>query len=166
MLSLLWIAPLAVLATGKLGGFSGKPPNNLGIHNGRLTPPSLTGNSVSSQAGLYPEHPQKALAAIEPLPWLGSDSAAAMRALQRALQAQPGIQIVEQTPDYVHAQARTPWLGFVDDLEFWANPASQVIELRSASRLGQSDLGTNRARIETIRAVYSAAAADASSAVD
>ena len=44
------------------------------------------------------------------------------------------------------------WLGFVDDAEFWADPANRVIQVRSASRLGSSDLGVNRARIERIRA--------------
>ncbi|MFT6766081.1 MAG: hypothetical protein ACJA1Y_000108, partial [Burkholderiaceae bacterium] len=48
----------------------------------------------------------------------------------------------------------TKLLGFVDDLEFWFNPQAQVIELRSASRLGREDFGTNRKRIEAIRAAY------------
>jgi uncharacterized protein (DUF1499 family) len=54
----------------------------------------------------------------------------------------------------VYAQAQTRWLKFVDDLEFWFNPASGVIELRSASRLGRKDFGANRQRIEAIRAAY------------
>ena len=54
----------------------------------------------------------------------------------------------------MYAQARTRWLGFVDDLEFWSNPAAQAIEMRSASRLGREDLGVNRQRIEAIRAAY------------
>ena len=42
-------------------------------------------------------------------------------------------------------------MGFVDDVEFWADPAAGVIQLRSASRLGRKDFGVNRARIEDIR---------------
>jgi uncharacterized protein (DUF1499 family) len=64
---------------------------------------------------------------------------------------------VEQRPDYLYAQAQTRWLKFVDDLEFWANPNTSVIELRSASRLGREDFGVNRQRIEAIRAAYLAA---------
>ena len=77
-----------------------------------------------------------------------------MQALLRALDAQPRMTTIEQTPDYVYVQARTRWLGFVDDLEFWSNPSAQAIEIRSASRLGQEDLGINRQRIEAIRAAY------------
>lgn len=77
-----------------------------------------------------------------------------MQALVRALEIQPGVTIIKQTPDYVYAQAQTRWLGFVDDLEFWLNPATQMIEVRSASRLGQEDIGANRQRVEAIRAVY------------
>lgn len=161
LLPLLIAVPVAVLLAGQLGAFKGQAPSDLGVNDGRLKPPSATRNSVSSQAKLHAEHPQSVYAAIDPLPWLDTGSAASMRALLRVLKAQPRTQIVTQTQDYVHAQARTPWLGFVDDLEFWSNPASRVIELRSASRLGREDLGTNRARIETIRAAYSAASAGA-----
>jgi uncharacterized protein (DUF1499 family) len=42
-------------------------------------------------------------------------------------------------------------MGFVDDVEFLIDDSAKVIHVRSASRLGQSDLGVNRQRIETIR---------------
>ncbi len=154
MLTLLIAAPVAVLVAGQLGLFSGEKPQDLGLTNSRLKPPSNTRNSVSSQTSLYPEHPQIAYAAIDALPWREGGAVASMQALVRALDIQPGTAIVERTPDYVYAQARTRWLGFVDDLEFWANPSTQVIEIRSASRLGQEDMGANRQRIEAIRAAY------------
>jgi uncharacterized protein (DUF1499 family) len=154
LLTLLIAAPAAVLVAGQLGWFSGQQPNDLGVTHGRLKQPSDTRNSVSSQASLYPKHPQRVDAAIPAMPWREGNAAASMQRLVRALETQSGITIVEQTPDYVYAQARTRWLGFVDDLEFWVNPATQVIELRSASRLGQEDMGTNRQRIEAIRAAY------------
>jgi len=77
-----------------------------------------------------------------------------MTALLAALQGLPGISVVEQRPDYIYAQAQTPWLKFVDDLEFWVNPQLGVIDVRSASRLGREDFGVNRQRIEAIRAAY------------
>jgi uncharacterized protein (DUF1499 family) len=43
-------------------------------------------------------------------------------------------------------------MGFVDDVEFLIDDSAKLINVRSASRLGQSDLGVNRKRIETIRA--------------
>jgi len=45
-------------------------------------------------------------------------------------------------------------MGFVDDVEFYAPPDQPIIEVRSASRLGESDLGVNRQRVETIRSLF------------
>ena len=92
-------------------------------------------------------------AAIDALPSMG-DAAASMGKLLTVLQTMPGVRITAQQSDYLRAEASTKLLGFVDDLEFWFNPQTQVIELRSASRLGREDFGTNRKRIEAIRAAY------------
>jgi hypothetical protein len=48
-------------------------------------------------------------------------------------------------------QFQTPWLKFVDDTEFWYDPAAKVVQVRSASRVGRKDFGVNRARVESIR---------------
>ncbi len=137
------------------GALRGNAPTDLGVKDGRFKPPSPTRNSVSSQATLYPEHPQKAYAHIEPLPLKpGGAAASVSAALVAALQTLPGVTVVQQQPDYVYAQAQTRWLRFVDDMEFWVNPAAGVIEVRSASRLGREDFGTNRSRMEALRAAY------------
>ena len=136
------------------GALRGTQPTDLGVKDGRLKAPSATRNSVSSQAALYPEHPQKGYASIEPLPLKNRDAVASLTALSKALQSVPGVTVVDQQPDYLYAQAQTRWLKFVDDLEFWVNPVSGVIELRSASRLGREDFGANRERIEAVRAAY------------
>jgi uncharacterized protein (DUF1499 family) len=47
-------------------------------------------------------------------------------------------------------------MGFVDDVEFVVNPAQRLIDVRSASRLGHSDLGVNRKRIEAVRQAFAA----------
>ena len=130
-------AIVLALVAAQIGMLSGQRPSDLGVKDGRLKPPSVTRNSVSSQAALLPDHPQRAYAAIDPLPFKAGGAAASIKALEAVLGTTPGVTIVEQRPDYVYAQAQTRWLKFVDDLEFWANPASGVIELRSASRLGR-----------------------------
>ena len=58
------LLPAVVFFAGQFGMLKGKAPGDLGVHNGRLKPPSNTPNSVSSQAGLYPEHPQRGYADI------------------------------------------------------------------------------------------------------
>lgn len=145
------------LVAAQVGLLGGQRPGDLGVKDGRLKPPSATRNSVSSQAALVPDHPQRTYAAIDPLPFKEGGAAASMKTLQAVLGTMPGVTIVEQRPDYLYAQAQTRWLKFVDDVEFWANPASGVIELRSASRLGREDFGVNRQRIEAVRAAYLAA---------
>jgi len=59
--------------------------------------------------------------------------------------------IVEERPDYLRVEFTTRWLRFVDDAEFWYDPASERIQVRSASRLGRKDFAVNRERIEAIR---------------
>jgi uncharacterized protein (DUF1499 family) len=142
---------LAAWLAGRLGALRGTPPSDLGVHAGRLKPPSRTPNSVSSQADLYPEHPMREGARIAPLP--ASDGAAASIARVRAaVERMSGATVVEQRDDYLYAQFETPGLHFVDDVEFWYDPAAHSIAVRSASRIGRRDFGVNRARIEAIRA--------------
>jgi uncharacterized protein (DUF1499 family) len=149
-----------ILIGARFGLFAGSAPNDLGVTDGRLKPPSATRNSVSSQAALYPGHPQLDYARIAPLELMNGDAGAgaSLHALQTTLSAMPGVTVIEQRPDYLRAEARTRWLGFVDDLEFWFNPQAGVIEVRSASRLGSEDFGVNRERMERIRAAYRGAA--------
>ena len=153
---LIIILIVVVSLAAQFGLLSGKQPNNLGVTSERLKPPSQTRNSVSSQAHLYTDHVQMQYASIEPLPFKNNNAAASVQALLTVLKSMPGVTIVDAKPDYIYAQARTKVLKFVDDVEFWVNPAKGVIEVRSASRLGREDFGVNRARVEAIRAAYAA----------
>ncbi|MGE0350205.1 DUF1499 domain-containing protein [Hydrogenophaga sp.] len=147
-------AIVLLLVGAQAGMLRGRQPVDLGVKNGRLKAPSLTRNSVSSQATLYADHPQRDYAGMAPLPFKDGGAEESMRVLQSVLRDMPGVTVVAQRPDYLYAQAQTRWLKFVDDLEFWSNPASGSIELRSASRLGREDFGVNRQRMEVIRAAY------------
>ena len=146
--------PLLVLTAGQLGWLQGQRPADLGVHNGRLKGLSSTPNSVSSQAHLYPTHPQAPYAAVDPLPIKPAGISASLASLTRVLKAMPGVVVIDEQPDYLYAQAQTRWLNFTDDLEFWVDPERQVIEVRSASRLGRKDFGVNRDRIESLRKRY------------
>jgi uncharacterized protein (DUF1499 family) len=147
------VAALAVtvVVLGQMGLFRGKAPDNLGVRDGRLKRPSYTPNSVSSQAELFTDHPMREAARIAPLP-AAPDPAAAMERLYHVVEAMPGARVVEQREDYLRVEFETRVLRFVDDAEFWVDPAARAIQLRSASRVGGKDYGVNRARIETIRA--------------
>jgi uncharacterized protein (DUF1499 family) len=144
------VLALAVLAAGQAGWFAGTAPTDLGVVNGRLKPPSRTENSVSSQAGLYPDHPMRAYAEIAPIPFTGAGGAAIDR-IKRIVESTPGARVIRVEPTYLYAQFQTRWLKFVDDAEFLADEGAKVVHVRSASRIGRGDLGVNRARIEAIR---------------
>lgn len=141
---------VAALVAGRMGAFTGQRPGNLGLRDGKLKPPSKTPNSVSSQAALWPDHPHRERAAIEPLVLQG-DGASTIARIATVVDAMHGAQIVERKPDYLHAEFTTKHMRFVDDVEFWFDPADNMIHVRSASRVGHGDRGVNRARIERIR---------------
>jgi uncharacterized protein (DUF1499 family) len=57
---------------------------------------------------------------------------------------------------YIYAEFESPTFGFVDDVEFLLVPDNATVEFRSAARLGVSDSGVNRNRINTLRAALQA----------
>jgi uncharacterized protein (DUF1499 family) len=153
-----WIAvvifgvALALVIAGQLGLLRGTVPQDLGVKDGKLKPPARTPNSVSSQADLYPDHPQAAYARIDALRYEG-DGQVALTKLAKLLAGLPRTVVVQQTADYVYAQSTTALLRFTDDVEFWLNSEKQQIEVRSASRIGRKDFNVNRERIETLRSL-------------
>ncbi len=153
LIALIFIVfPAIVLLVGQWGFLRGQPPVPLGLTAGRLAPPSPTPNSVSSQANLYPGHPQAEYAAMEPIALPTSETgAAALARLAQLLQNTPGVTVVQQQPQYLRAEAETRWLKFVDDVELLLDEPAGVIHLRSSSRLGRKDFGVNRARMALLR---------------
>lgn len=123
---------------------SGKRPSHLGANNGQLAPCPSAPKCVHSQS-TNRKH------AIAPFPVIGSPAASIAR-LADLLNEAADAELIEQKPDYLHAEFTTALMGFVDDVEFLA--ADDVIHVRSCSRLGYSDLGTNRKRVEALRADY------------
>ncbi len=69
----------------------------------------------------------------------------------------PGATIIQQSDDMLVCEFRTPWFKFVDDADFMLDRENRQIAVRSASRIGYSDLGANRARVERIRGLWNSA---------
>lgn len=156
----LWLLALVIVCVsaglffaGRLGLLKGQTPENLGVQNGRLKPPSLRPNSVSSQAELYPDHPRVRYASIPAIQFTG-DATKSLEAIAGILRNMERTVIVTQDADYIYAQCTTPLMQFTDDVEFWLDRQAGVIHVRSASRIGHGDRGVNRARIEAIRAQF------------
>ena len=119
-----------------------------GLHDGRLAACPTSPNCVCSQGA-------DAAHTIAPLAFRGT-ATEAMRGLKLVLAAQPRVRMITETPEYLHAEFRTPICRFVDDVEFLVVEKECVIHVRSASRVGYSDLGTNRRRVETLRHTFAA----------
>lgn len=85
-------------------------------------------------------------------PWpLRAEPTAAWRTIRDVVAATPRTRIVEQEEWYLRAEARSRLLRFVDDLEVAVDPEEGLVAVRSASRLGYSDRGVNRRRVERLR---------------
>lgn len=123
--------------------FAGKRPDNLGVRDGKLVPCPNTPNCVCSQSS-------DAQHSIEPLTY-NSNAVEAMADIKTAIQAMERTKVITEAKNYLYAEFTSAIMGFVDDVEFHLDENSKVIHVRSASRLGKSDLGVNRKRIETIR---------------
>jgi uncharacterized protein (DUF1499 family) len=128
---------------------SGTRPLNLGVTNGLLAPCPSSPNCVSSQS----RDPEHAVAALT----YTASPAEAMAKLNKIVQAMPRTLIVTETPNYLHAEFTSAIMRFVDDVEFSLDESASSINMRSASRLGKSDFGVNRKRVEAIRAKWMAA---------
>ena len=73
-------------------------------------------------------------------------------ALKRWLAQQDDWTITAETDDFVQAVVKTPLMQFRDDVQLAFNQQAGDIQVRSSSRLGISDMGANRTRIESLRA--------------
>lgn len=117
--------------------------STLGVKNGQLSPCPPSNNCVVSQ------NPD-AKHTIDPITY-HVDRDTARKTLVKVLSVVPRTEVIEQTDNYIHALSKSRIFKFVDDVEFYLPSDEPVIHTRSASRVGESDLGVNRRRVEQIR---------------
>jgi uncharacterized protein (DUF1499 family) len=121
--------------------FSGTRPDNLGVKNGRFAPCKPTPNCVSSQAD-----PADKEHYIAPIAFSGT-----MPELRRAVESMTRATVISEEGNYLYAEYKSALLGYVDDVELLLDESARLVHVRSASRLGRSDFGVNRKRIEELR---------------
>ncbi len=126
-----------------LFGCSGSRPGNLGVKDGKLSPCPDRPNCVSSQADV-----SDAGHYIDPLQGNIEDAAKAVTSMENS-------EIITQNENYLHAEFTSSVMRFVDDVEFFHDADANTLHVRSASRLGYSDWGVNRKRVEKIRKLMS-----------
>ena len=108
-----------------------------------LAPCPSSPNCVSTQA-------QDEGHAIEPIRYRKS-RAEAKEALKEVIRSMPRTKLVEEDETYLHYEATSLLLRFIDDVEFLLDDETKTIHFRSASRTGYGDLGVNRKRMEQVR---------------
>ncbi len=114
-----------------------------GTTNDRLSPCPKSPNCVSSLSEDKSHY-------VEPLSYEVSQEEAREKLIS-VMNSMKRSKIVTAEIDYIHATFKSALFGFVDDVEFSFDDQRKVIDVRSASRTGYSDLGVNRKRVEEIR---------------
>lgn len=151
---LLQFAAFFIVAVTVLGCAGTPVPEEVGLREGggipTPAPPPLSPNCVSSyvDATEDPEH------GIEPISRDNFTSEEAQAVIRTILDEEKRTEILAEVPGYIHAVQYTAVWKFPDDVEFWFPSGESVINFRSAARLGSSDLGVNRKRMEHIRDTY------------
>ncbi len=108
--------------------FVGPMPTNLGVHQGQLSVCESTAHCAR-------------------LDWESKDPIKSLSKLAEFIKKTPRTEIIELRSDYLHATASSLLFGFTDDLELYADPERSLLQARSISRLGESDLGVNKQRL-------------------
>ncbi len=135
-----------LFAVPLLAGCGAEPPTNLGVEGGSLAPCPETPNCVSTQ-----EEAEDTDHRMEPISFSGS-AGEAMEAVARTVEEMPRAEIVQSEDDYLRAEFTSRIFRFVDDVEFRADDETGLLDFRSASRVGHSDMGVNRERMTEITA--------------
>lgn len=124
---------------------SSRKQPELGLVNGQLRPCPAIPNCVCSEYN-------SGASFITPFDF-STTTTDAWDDVKQAI-AKTGGTVISDKDGYLHAEYQTPLLRYIDDVELRIDDNAKIIHIRSASRVGQSDLGTNRKRVEKIRKIF------------
>ena len=110
---------------------AGPVPANLGLQQNHLAPCDSPAHCASAR-------------------WPLIQAGTSLEQLVPVILGLDGVEVVDTREGYLHATASSRLFGFVDDLEIHTLSASHELEVRSASRVGDSDLGVNNRRLERL----------------
>ncbi len=84
--------------------------------------------------------------------WVTNDPKLLFNNAVEAVTKTPRTKIVEQSDSYLHAEATSKWMHYVDDLEIQVISNKKILQIRSESRVGVGDKGVNKKRVEALEA--------------
>jgi uncharacterized protein (DUF1499 family) len=134
---------LIILLTG---GCTAMKPKNLGVTDGKLKECPDSPNCISTQSSDPVHH-------MDPIVYRGDDKEAFDRII-KVINSMDRTKIITKTDNYIHAEYTTKLMRFVDDVEFYFDFKNKTIHFRSASRVGYSDMGLNRKRMNEVTAIF------------
>lgn len=135
--------PMLAIAGLYFLSFTSSKPANLGVVDGQLAKCPESPNCVSSQTS----DPEKSMPAIP----ITGDASQTLATIKSAIDSNyPRAKLLTESPEYLHYEFTSLLFRFVDDVEFFADDSNQVVQFRSASRVGHSDMGANRKRMTKI----------------
>jgi uncharacterized protein (DUF1499 family) len=123
-----------------------KSKKPIGIVDGKLHPCPKSPNCVSTQAT---DEKQK----MEPINYSGSLEDA-NRKIITIINSLKRSKVITNEENYIHIEFRTATFRFVDDVEFLFDDKEKIIHFRSRARMGYSDMGVNRKRMENITKLF------------
>jgi len=123
-----------------------KVPESTGLRHGKLAECPDKQNCVSSMAKDETQY-------IKPFQY-STDFNKAKYALLESVRQMKRSKIISDSGNYIHAEFRSKIFRFTDDVEFLIDEKTKTIHIRSASRVGYSDMGVNRKRVEILRKIF------------
>jgi uncharacterized protein (DUF1499 family) len=137
------IVALATFSIVNLAACSGNESSQTYLSPNTIPICPTSPNCVSSDA-------QDSEHYVEPFIYISSNEEAWL-ATREVASTLPRSKILQETPNYIHIEVRSSFFGFIDDLKLQLRTSDNQITVYSSSRLGESDFGVNRERIEEIR---------------
>ena len=74
-----------------------------------------------------------------------------MQDLKNILENTQRTKITVLEDNYIHAEVTSRWMKYVDDLEIAYSPEKKNLQIRSESRVGESDLGVNSKSLHLLK---------------
>lgn len=139
MKHLFWVIPLCIVIIAFWK--NNTVPNRTGLKNNKLYPCGWTKNCINSRSKNNED-------AIDPIKFESEDI---LNKIELFFKQNYNSNLINKTPSYLHIVVSTSFWHFKDDVEFLVDQDQKIVEIRSASRLGYSDMGVNRKRIEKLK---------------
>lgn len=125
-----------------LASCQGKPPNTLGIYDSKFKKCNDKPNCISTFSNIESPHFMDPIKYQEP-------KNIAIKKILKIIELNRNSKIIKNENDYILVEMNSAIFKFVDDLEFYFGIPGEI-HMKSASRIGHSDLGVNKKRLGEI----------------